>query len=301
MAVIRRASPPDCTVMRVEAGEITLEVDCLGDPGAPPLLFLHGFPEHRVAWRKVANALAEKHYCILPDLRGYGQSGRPKAETAYGIEKLLSDVDALVAFCGPQVPTLIGHDWGGILAWYYAAQHPDRIAQLVVANAPHPALFQRRLIDHPAQRLASQYITRLRSPDAAQTSLAAGASGLWDRLFGQNPAYTPADRAAYIASWEVPGAIEAMLNWYCQAPFVVPAPGEASAMPAWAVGNDLVVNVPVLILWGMADQVLLPCLLDGLSDVAPAFQLECYEGASHAIIHELPALLADQIAEFCMP
>ena len=263
------------------------------------MLFLHGFPEHRGAWRKVALALAGEYYCLLPDLRGYGQSGRPTHTSAYHINKLLADLDALVDACQSVRPVLVGHDWGGVLAWWYAALYPQKIERLIVANAPHPSLLQRRLIDTPEQRQASQYFRLLRQPDGAQYLLANGADGLWERLFAHQPSLTPADRADYIASWEIPGAMEAMIDWYRMAPFIVPAQDVPACVPDWALGSDLRVSVSTLILWGMNDTVFLPCLLEGLDEVAPSHRIERFEDAGHGIIHDAPDALASAIREFC--
>lgn len=283
--------------MRVVNGPVTLAVETCGNPDGPPILFLHGFPEHRGAWRKVAAALAGDFHCLLPDLRGYGLSSRPEGIDAYTIQELLGDIDALVDACGDRRPVLAGHDWGGMLAWYYAARHGGRIDRLAIANAPHPVLFQRRLIDDPEQRAASAYIERLRAPGAAAKLLEGGPDGLWRRMFAANPVFGEEDRAEYIAAWSHPHAMEAMLNWYRASPFVVPV-SDDTIMPDWVDDPSLRVDVPVLIFWGMADRVFVPALLDGLGAVAPDHRIERFDGVGHGIIHEIPDSLASSIREF---
>ncbi|MEM8695448.1 MAG: alpha/beta hydrolase [Pseudomonadota bacterium] len=286
--------------MRAANGAVVLAVETLGDSGDPPILFLHGFPEHRGAWRKVAMPLAADFHCLLPDLRGYGDSDRPAEIDAYAIDALIDDVHALVDMCGDRKPVLAGHDWGGALAWWYAARHGDTLNRLVIANAPHPAIFQQRLIDDPAQREASSYFSRLRAPGAAARLLANGPAGLWDGMFASNPVFTEADRAEYIAAWSHPGAMDAMLNWYRAAPFLVPD-SDGAAMPDWAIGKDLAIAVPTLILWGMDDHVFLPILLEGVGALVPDHRIVRFPDAGHAIIHEEPAALAAQIREFATP
>lgn len=282
--------------MRVANGETTLAVETHGDPQNRPILFLHGFPEHRGAWRKVAAMLCDEFHCLLPDQRGYGVSSRPEGVEAYSIDHLLGDIDALVDAC-ERPPILAGHDWGGLLAWYYAAHHGDRIERLVAANAPHPGLFQKALIDNPAQRAASAYIRRLRAPEAAVILLEGGPEGLWDRMFAANPVFTDGDRDEYVAAWSRPGAMEAMLNWYRASPFVVPDK-DGSAMPGWVDDRGLCVDIPVLVLWGLADRVFVPDLLDEIATVAPDHRVERFDGIGHAIIHEKPESLAACIREF---
>ncbi len=244
---------------RIDLGDVTLSVREQGR-GAP-ILFLHGFPEDGDAWAAVADHLSDTHRCILPDQRGYRDSDAPEGAGAYHIDHLIADVDALASALGLTEFALAGHDWGGLVAWWYAARRPERLSHLIIANAPHPVLFQRALIENPVQRLASQYITTLRSPDA-------------DTHFQAS-----------------------MLNWYRAAPFVVPPPGAAAKMPEWVGAEHLTIRVPTLVLWGTADTVLLPVLLEGLEDNVPDLTLICFE-ASHAIIREIPEQLAGSIRSF---
>jgi pimeloyl-ACP methyl ester carboxylesterase len=252
---------------RINLGPITLSVREQG--AGPPILFLHGFPEDGDAWGQVADRLSDDFHCILPDQRGYRLSDKPAGVEAYAVDRLIADVDALADALGLVQFALSGHDWGGLVAWWYAARQPERLTHLIIANAPHPALFQRALINDPAQRAASQYVTALRQPDAE--------AGL--------PTVAPE-------------TARAMLNWYRAAPFVVPLPGEKAAMPEWISAEDFAIHVPTLVLWGMRDTALLPVLLDGLEDYVPDLTLERFKGTSHAIIREIPSQVADTIRRF---
>ncbi len=285
------------TGTRIDLGDLSLNVRETG--AGATVLFLHGFPEHGGAWARVADNLSDGYRCVLPDQRGYALSDKPLPVEAYRIDCLLDDIDALVdRYANGGRIALAGHDWGGVVAWWYAARHPRRVEKLIIANAPHPAVFQKALIDDPAQRLAAQYITALRAPGAADRFLSGGPEALWDRLFAANPAFDSNDRAAYIATWATPGAIAAMIAWYCAAPFVVPLPGEAAIQPGWIGSEPLSIAVPTLVLWGMRDTALLPVLLDRLAIFVADLTVERFDDAGHAVIHEQPARVAQSIRRF---
>jgi pimeloyl-ACP methyl ester carboxylesterase len=248
---------------RIDLGAISLSVTEVGE-GAP-ILFLHGFPENGAAWGEVASLLSDRFRCILPDQRGYGLSDHPDRQADYAVDRLIEDISALANALGIEKFALAGHDWGGVLAWWYAARHSARLSHLIIANAPHPVLFQRAIIDDPDQRLAAQYIARLRQ---------SGSEAL------------------------LPGATKSMIDWYRAAPFVVPAPGEAAPVPNWITAENFSINVPTLILWGMRDTHLLPVLLDGFEEHVPDLVVQRFEDAGHDIIHEMPAALAAAIKAF---
>jgi pimeloyl-ACP methyl ester carboxylesterase len=248
---------------RIDLGAISLSVAEYGD--GPPILFLHGFPDNGAAWGEVAALLSDRFRCILPDQRGYGLSDHPNRQADYAVDRLIEDISALADALALETFALAGHDWGGLLAWWYAARHGERVSHLIIANAPHPALLQRAIIDDPHQRLATQYVTRLRQ---------AGSETL------------------------VPRATKSMVDWYRASPFVVPAPGEAARMPDWIVAENFSIKAPTLILLGMRDTHLLPILLDGLDEHVPNLVVQRFEDAGHNIIHEIPAALATAIKAF---
>jgi pimeloyl-ACP methyl ester carboxylesterase len=281
---------------RVDCGEVKLCVTSGGN--GPSVLFLHGFPEIGRSWQRVAHLLADSFTCFLPDLRGYDHSDKPALVEDYAIDRLIADVDGLIDHCGDDSVALAGHDWGGALAWWYAARRPERVRRLIIANAPHPALFQAALIEDEGQREASQYVRAFRQPDAATLLLEGGPQGLWERLFAANPAFSDDDRTAFVSSWSQTGAMNAMLNWYRAAPFIVPLPGEHATMPEWPNNEDLAIKVPTLVLWGMKDTALLPVLVDGLTKWVPDLRVERFGEAGHAIIHEIPDRVAQAIKEF---
>ncbi len=277
----------------VDLGRVVLDVIEIGR--GQPLLFLHGFPELAAGWRPIIDQISSGFRCIAPDQRGFGRSSRFDDDTDYAIAQLLADVAALLDHFDVETVTVVGHDWGGIVASWFAARHPARVDRLVLINGPHPAAFQEALLDDSEQRSASAYIDRLRAPGAAEALLADGPEALWDRLFGTLP--DPALRAAYIAAWTEPLALNAMLAWYRASPFVVPG-GLGAARPDWLDRERFRITCPTLVLWGMEDRALLPSLLPRLQAYFDDLRIAPVADAGHAIIHQRPALVAQKIEEF---
>src|SRR3954468_10533196 len=138
---------------------VELDVAVGGDPANPPIFLLHGFPESHRTWRHQIPELARDHYVVAPDQRGFARSSKPEGIANYTPDKPVGDLLALADHLGIEHFTLVGHDWGGAIAWMAALQHPLRIRRLIIVNAPHPKVFQKSLFDDPEQRKASQYIT----------------------------------------------------------------------------------------------------------------------------------------------
>lgn len=133
------------------------------------ILFLHGFPEFWYAWRHQLTEFGQDHQAVAVDMRGYNLSSRPAAINRYEMPELVEDIRALALHLGASKFALVGHDWGGVVAWAFAAAHPDLLESLIIINAPHPILFNRELRENPAQQKASQYIQFFRghSPKAS--------------------------------------------------------------------------------------------------------------------------------------
>src|ERR1700733_6203670 len=134
----------------------------------PLILFLHGFPEFWYAWKDLLPEFAKDHRAVAVDMRGYNLSSMPEAVDAYQVPILVEDVRALAEHLGYKKFVLVGHDWGGVVAWSFAIAPPKYLEKLVIVNAPHLALFARELANNPAQQKASQYILMFRGPQAEQ-------------------------------------------------------------------------------------------------------------------------------------
>ncbi|WP_308815129.1 alpha/beta hydrolase [Sphingomonas sp. GV3] len=268
---------------------VELDVQIAGDPAAPPVILLHGFPESHRTWRGIVPDLARDHYVIAPDQRGYARSSKPEGVDSYSADKIVADLVALADALDIDRFTLVGHDWGGAVAWMAALTRTDRVARLVIVNAPHPYLFQRALFDDPAQRRASQYITRFRDTSIDRGLVGEGLERFFGSTFVQHAAsaIAGADKAAYLDEWAQPGAMTAMLNWYRASTVVVPAPDEDAPRPAFLDRPFPPVTQDTLVIWGTRDTALLPVLVDDLGPYVPKLSVEKID-AGHFVTWEKP-------------
>jgi epoxide hydrolase 4 len=270
---------------------IDLFVRAVGDPAAPLVLFLHGFPEFSGAWDEVLPAFGDRFQAVAPDQRGYARSAKPEGLEAYQIKPLVRDILALGDRLSPDRPfALVAHDWGASVAYATAIAAPLRVSRLAVINGVHPGPFQRALIEDEGQRKASGYIHYLRDPRAEERLSANGFEKLMGLVehFGPQPWLTPARRAAYIEAWSAPGALTGMLNWYRATPLIVPQPGEA--VDAAKVPNldpaRLRIRMPHLVIWGMEDRALLPVTRTTLPDYCDDVTVREIAGADHWVVHQ---------------
>ena len=137
-----------------------------GSSGGRLMLFLHGFPEFWYEWHAQLAEFGRDFHAVAPDLRGYNLSSKPADVESYKTKHLVEDIRALAAALTPDPFTLVAHDWGGAVAWAFAIQHPRLLANHVILNSPHPAVFARELVANPKQQRASQYMRLIVSPEA---------------------------------------------------------------------------------------------------------------------------------------
>jgi pimeloyl-ACP methyl ester carboxylesterase len=267
---------------------VDLDVQIAGDPAAPAVILLHGFPESHRTWRHVVPDLARDHYVIAPDQRGYARSSKPDGVDQYTPDKMVGDLFALADHLKIDTFTLVGHDWGGAVAWMAALGHPKRVTKLVIVNAPHPLVFQKTLFDDMEQRRASQYIRHFRDTSIDQGLAGTGLEKFFSSTFAKvlTTALAGEDKAAYLDEWGQPGAMTAMLNWYRASAIQVPAMDETPPRPAFLDAPFPATTMPVLVIWGMADKALLPSQLD-LADYVPDLTIEKVEGG-HFVPWEKP-------------
>ena len=280
---------------------ITLNVALAGPEDAPPVILLHGFPESHRTWRGIAPLLQDRFRLVMPDLRGFGASDQPQEIEAYTADKLVADIFALADALGIDRFALVGHDWGGAIAWPAAIRGDPRIDRLAIVNAPHPLVFQKSLIEDADQRAGSQYISAFRIPGFEQAIEAMGYDRFFAKSFSRHvdlDSIPPDEQARYIADWSKPGAMTAMLNWYRASQIVVPAPGEEAEMPGW-VGRGLPrIEVPVLVIWGMKDGALLPLQLDGLDKHCADLTIVRLPEAGHFAPWQAPRDVAQALLPF---
>ena len=280
---------------------VTLKVQLGGARDGEPLLFLHGFPESHRTWREVMPALAQDFFVIAPDQRGFGGSDKPDGVDWYKTDRILEDLIALADALEVGRFTLVGHDWGGAVAWLAALRHPERIARLVIVNAPHPLVFQKSLIEDAAQRAASQYMNAFRNPAMEAGIAAMGWESFYAKTFGGHAdlSLVPAEeKAAYLADWSAPGALTAMLSWYRASEIIVPQVGEEAALPAWTQLPFPRLVMPVLVIWALGDKALLPVQLEGLHDLIDDLRLVTIPDAGHFVPWEQPETVVAAIRDF---
>ena len=257
------------------------------------VLFVHGFPEFWYAWREQLAEFGRDHQAVAVDLRGYNLSSKPEELAAYLLPALVEDLRSLADHLGHQRFVLVGHDWGGVVAWAFAMTHPDRLDKLIIINAPHPLVFQRELQHNPAQQEASRYILRFQSPEVEQVLLANDCAVLVEMVLGndlRNGHLTEADRQAYLVAWTRPGALTGGLNYYR-----ANRTGASAPPPAFRPGP---IDVPTLVIWGMRDTALLPGNLDGLDQVVRNLTVERVTDADHWIVHQQPTRVNASIRAF---
>jgi pimeloyl-ACP methyl ester carboxylesterase len=263
---------------------VTLNVALAGDRARPAVIFLHGFPESHRTWREVAPRLEDEFFLVMPDQRGFAGSDRPQDVDDYKTDALIDDIFALADALGLESFTLVGHDWGGAIAWGAALRGDPRLKSLAIINAPHPVVFQKSLIESPDQRAASQYITAFRTPGFETMVETNGYRWFFDRTFSSHTDISKipeAEKQQYISEWSQPGGFTAMLNWYRAAKVIVPPPGVTVPLPDWLLRAFPKIKVPTLVIWGMKDTALLPLQLDGLETLVEDLTIVRLPDAGH--------------------
>lgn len=293
------------TMTRVTlANGIELDVQIEGPENAPVLIFLHGFPDSHRTWRHQIAHLKGRFRCIAPDQRGYRGSSKPKGVENYTPDKLIGDVFLLADALGVDKFTIVGHDWGGAIAWGVAimGQANGRVIRAVVANAPHPVLFPKLLYTNRVQRAASQYFRLFRDPASDALVEQFGLAGVLMKAFGErpeSPMMEPEERAALLADWENREAAIAMLNWYRASPMEVLDLDAPYELPAdWKPLPLPKLTIPTLVIWALEDHALPPENLDGLDEVIDDLTLIRVPGSGHFVQWEAPEAVNAALDEF---
>ena len=236
-----------------------------------------------------------------PTCAGFGESDRPQDVAAYATDTLIADIFALADALEIDRFALVGHDWGGAIAWAAALRGNPRIERLAIINSPHPLIFQKSLIEDEAQRAASQYMRAFRNPGMEAGIEAMGFDAFFEKSFSKHVdlrRITPEERQIYIDQWSRPGALTAMLNWYRSSQVVVPAVGENAAMPAWVERGVPKLKIPVRVIWGLEDKALLPIQLEGIGEVGDDVEVFPLKGVGHFAPWEAPDQVAEALAPF---
>ena len=257
----------------------------------PPVLLLHGFPQFWYCWRHQIPALASAGFrALAPDLRGYNLSEKPPAVSDYRIEKLVDDVAGLIRHAGLDRAIIIGHDWGGAVAWAVAMRCPELVKRLVVINAPHPAAFTRELRT-AVQLRRSWYIFFFQLPWLPESLVRRGNFAGLEQTFRHDPVrpgtFTEEDIRLYKEALARPGALTAMLNWY-----------RALGRRGLRSKDVRPVTAPTLLVWGERDRYLGPRLSEGIEQWVPNLRVERLPDASHWVPEEWPQRVNRLLIEF---
>lgn len=270
----------------VNVGRLELHVAELGV--GPPVLLLHGFPASWFDWEAQMHALAASGFrAIAPDLPGYGGSGQLANVLDYRALDLASDLAGLIRALGFGRLSVIGHDWGGALAYLLAAEHPELVERLLIINAPHPVQFKAAL-QHFDQVRRSWYIFLFQLPLLPEWLLRRRATiSLCLRGMEVRPgAFSDADLERYSAVMRAPGVARAALSYY-RAAFRAPA------------RTPCFVTQPTLVLWGEQDRALsTQLLLTGLELHVPRARITRFANAGHWAHHDLPEVVSRHAIEF---
>ena len=266
------------------------------------LMFAHGFPEFWYGWKNQITEFENEYQVVAPDMRGYNLSSKPTDVEQYRVEYLIEDLRLLAEHLGHKRFILIGHDWGGAVAWAFALLHPDYLEKLIIINAPNPGVFNRELQENPAQQRASQYMLMFRSSQAEQVLSADNYASLVDSILGKGLKegyFTTEDRNAYLEAWSQPGSLTGGLNYYRAAR--VGPPSDQGGQASGNFDTDTTVQkvtVPTLVIWGEKDQALLTGNLEGLEEFVPELTVKRIPDGSHWVVHEKPDLVNAYIRDF---
>lgn len=279
--------PPGCAEGCLTTNGVRLHYVAAG--AGSLVLLLHGYPEFWYSYRYQLPVLAQDHRVVALDLRGYNLSDKPPAD--YDIATLCEDLRGAIEALGEIKADVVGHDWGGVLAWALAMRAPEYVRHLVILNAPHPATFQRALRS-PGQWLRSSYIGFFQLEGIAEEALSRDGYALIRRTFRaadrERAWLTDADIQSYVNAIARPGALTAALNYYRQV--VRRGPG--------IVGPARVIPAPTLVLWGELDPYLGVESLDGLERWVDDLRVQRFSTAGHWLNQQEPARVNEALLEF---
>jgi pimeloyl-ACP methyl ester carboxylesterase len=229
----------------IETNDIRLHVVQAGPQSGIPVVLLHGFPENWRCWIDQIPALVDAGCrVIVPDQRGYNLSDKPKGIKSYRIDELVKDIVGLIDSLEYQKVNLVGHDWGAVVGWTLAYQHPERVQHLCILNVPHPLVMRRFLLRDLEQIRRSWYMFFFQLPWLPEMGMRADDwRGAIRTLRGSGliHTFTNEDIQKYKEAWSQPGALTAMINWY------------RALRYQWNLPKEMRIQVPTLMMWGMKD------------------------------------------------
>ncbi|ELY44177.1 alpha/beta fold hydrolase [Natronorubrum bangense] len=281
-------SGPASTVRRVNG--VRLHTVEAGAEDAPLVVLLHGFPEFWYSWRHQIDPLVEAGYRVLvPDQRGYNLSDKPTGVRSYRIRNCSRDITALIASAGYEQAHVVGHDWGGMVAWDLARRQPSVVDRLGIINAPHPDVYRRHLLSSPAQLRRSWYVFCFQLPWLPERLCRMRDFRLLERALSETAApetFLDDELARYREAWHKAGALTGMLNWY-----------RAAARYPPTLSRERV-EAPTMIVWGEDDAALTTELAVDSDQCCATSRLELLPETSHWVQHERPEQLSELLLEW---
>lgn len=275
----------------IKTNGITLHVVTAGPEDGPLVLLLHGFPEFWYGFINQIEPLAAAGYrVVVPDQRGYNLSEKPSSISSYNIDLLRDDIIGLIEHQNRKKTTIVGHDWGGAVAWHLGSTRPEYVDKLILINIPNPALMPKVIKNYPVQALLSSYILFFQMPFLPEKISKARRFRLMKQALiktSREGTFSLRDIEQYERAWAQPKALTSMLNWY-----------RAMRKGSFDQLVNRPITVPVRMIWGKGDQFLsvysakksLESCMDG--------NMVLVDGATHWITHESPELVSKLIQQF---
>ncbi|GAB3067167.1 alpha/beta fold hydrolase [Salinicoccus sesuvii] len=274
----------------VQTNGIQLHVAVSGPEDGELVVLLHGFPEFWFSWRKQIRVLADAGYrVVVPDQRGYNKSDKPEGRNAYSIDKLEQDILELIEHYGYENAAVIGHDWGGGVAWQLAGTHPEKVKRLIVINMPYPTVLPKVLSKKPSQALKSSYMAFFQIPLLPEKILSGKDYAYMAQALvetSREGTFTEDELDAYRIAWARPYALTSMLNWYRAIPY------STKYLPKNTI------EIPVKIIWGKGDQFLSKELAEESLNNTSSNTVAWVDDGTHWVHQEQPDYVNEQILKF---
>lgn len=260
--------------------DVKLHYVACGDQSKPLMLCLHGFPEFWYSWRYQIREFSKDYRVVAVDQRGYGESDKPSGKVNYTTDKLAADIKQLIPALGYESCVLLGHDWGGAVAWHVATSYPDMVDKLIVFNCPHPGVFQKYIKTHRSQAKKSWYMMFFQVPIIPELLIMSFDLEAMEKMMKsiKNAKTTPEDVEAYKYNFSHKGGITGPVNWY-RAAFSYP-------IKLGSKGNKL--TKPTLIIWGKPDHYLEEGMAPLAADYVTNLTVKYIENTNHFVQMDKP-------------
>ena len=253
----------------------------------PPVVLLHGFPEFWYSWRKQIPFLAANGFrAIAPDLRGYNETSKPDDILAYAIPEVVKEIAGFITQVGAPC-TLVGHDWGGIVAWFLTMLHPSLVERLVILNSPHPVPLAREL-KRPRQKLRMSYQVFFQPRALPEFLLRRFRFYILRWMLRSAGRFAPDEIERYVEAWAKPGALTGMANYY-RAIFKTRRNLRSLLRP---------ITIPTMLIWGDRDPVFLRETTERFEEWVPDLRIEHIERAGHFVQTDAPDRVNELLLSF---